>query len=50
MTPQQKAIKYDEIIQNINTLEKMYTEALTKYPKIQVIIKEKLTVIKLVKA
>jgi hypothetical protein len=50
MTTQQKAIKYDELMKTINDLEKMYTEALEKYPSITPIINEKLNVLKLVKA
>jgi len=50
MTTEEKARKYDELMDNINTLEKMYVEALDKYPNSTSLIKEKIMVLKLVKS
>jgi len=49
MTIEEKAKKYDELIETINELERMYLDALEKYPNVKGIIKEKLNVLKLVK-
>lgn len=49
MTTEQKAKKYDELIQTIEQMELMYTNALDKYPSLTQIIQEKLTVLKLIK-
>lgn len=49
MTTEQKAKKYDELIQTIEQMELMYTKALDKYPSLTQIIQEKLNVLKLVK-
>lgn len=49
MTTEEKAKKYDELIQTIEQMELMYTKALEKYPSLTQIIQEKLTVLKLIK-
>jgi hypothetical protein len=49
MTTEEKAKKYDELIQTIEQMELMYTKALEKYPSLTQIIEEKLTVLKLIK-
>lgn len=49
MTTEEKAKKYDELMQTIEQMELMYTKALEKYPSLTQIIEEKLTVLKLIK-
>jgi hypothetical protein len=49
MTPQEKAIKYDEMIRAINEFEKMWTESLQKYPSLKIVIESKLEALKLIK-
>lgn len=49
MTTEDKARKYDELMQTIKEMELMYTKALDKYPSLTQIIQEKLNVLKLVK-
>lgn len=46
---EEKAKKYDELIDTINSLEAMYENALEKYPSLTPMIQEKLTVLKLIK-
>ncbi len=49
MTTEDKARKYDELMQTIQEMEIMYTKALEKYPSLTPFIQEKLNVLKLVK-
>jgi len=49
MTTEEKARKYDELMQTIQEMEIMYTNALEKYPSLTQIIQEKLNVLKLVR-
>ena len=49
MTTEEKARKYDELMQTIEEMELMYTKALDKYPNLTTFIQEKLNVLKLVK-
>lgn len=49
MTTEDKAKKYDELMQTIQEMEIMYTKALDKYPSLTPFIQEKLNVLKLVK-
>jgi hypothetical protein len=44
-----KAKKYDELMQTIQEMEVMYTNALDKYPSLTEMIQEKLNVLKLIK-
>ncbi len=50
MTTEEKARKYDELMQTIEEMEVMYTNALEKYPSLTRIIQEKLNVLKIVKS
>lgn len=49
MTTEEKAKKYDELMQTIQEIEIMYTNSLDKYPSLTIFIQEKLNVLKLVK-
>jgi hypothetical protein len=49
MTTEEKARKYDELMQTIQEMELMYTKALDKYPSLTPFIQEKLNVLKLVR-
>jgi hypothetical protein len=49
MTTEEKARKYDELMQTIQEMELMYTKALDKYPSLTQIIQDKLNVLKLVR-
>jgi hypothetical protein len=49
MTTEEKARKYDELMQTIQEMEIMYTKALDKYPSLTTFIQEKLNVLKLVR-
>ena len=44
-----KAKKYDELMQTIQEMEVMYTNALDEYPSLTEMIQEKLNVLKLIK-
>ena len=47
MTTEEKAKKYDELMQTIEEMEMMYTTALDKYPSLTPTIQEKLKVLEL---
>jgi hypothetical protein len=49
MTTEDKARKYDELMQTIEEMEIMYTNMLDKYPNLTEFIQEKLNVLKLVR-
>ena len=49
MTTEEKARKYDELIQTIEEMELMYTKALEKYPSLTTLIQEKLNVLKIIR-
>lgn len=47
MTTEEKARKYDELMQTIQEMEIMYTKALDKYPSLTPTLQEKLEVLEL---